>query len=192
MKAAIRRQVFEDKFVRSDDPWGTYERRDEVRKRAVILQLLHNRRYGRILELGCGNGSNTRELAKRAHHVTAVDASLQAVRISRIAMASARGCRVCVCNIPKDFPTGKFDAAVIAELLYYFRPEAMPILAAKLATSLKPGAVVILAHHHVTFHDFVQPAQGIHRRLADITSRLRKQREIHTLKWTVSRYIMHN
>ena len=60
---AIDLSGFAAKFAADEDPWRTFSNRDEAVKRAAILHALGPGPLGRVLELGSGNGSNSRAIA---------------------------------------------------------------------------------------------------------------------------------
>jgi len=68
-----------------------------------------------------------------------------------------------VLTVPGRFPRSRYDAIVIAELLYYLSPDAMSRTARDTGRALRCGGTLVLAHHRVDFHDFVQHAADLHR-----------------------------
>lgn len=164
MSRRIHLAGFDATFAAHPDPWRTHTARDEASKRQAILRALGRGRTGRVLELGCGNGSNSVRLARRALYLSACDGTVTATRLTRAALAEAPGARVCTCVLPNQFPRGRFEAIVIAELLYYMLRWQMQQLARRVARALVPGGRVVLAHHHIDFHDTAQTARAIHGR----------------------------
>lgn len=155
---------FEAKFQAQDDPWRTWSDPDEALKRAAILHALGPGPHGRVLELGAGNGSNSRALARRALRLDATEATAQGTRLVARAVAGRRGARALRLVVPERPPRATYDAVVVAELLYYLDPRTMALLARQVARLLRPGGRLVLAHHRITFYDFAQHAEGIHRR----------------------------
>lgn len=155
---------FEAKFAGDADPWSTWTDADEAVKRAAILHALGAPPLGRVLELGAGNGSNSVGLAARALRLDATEATAEGTRLVAEAVSGRRGARALQLVVPASPPRPAYDAIVIAELLYYLTPRAMAALAAQVAARLRPGGRLVLAHHRITFYDFVQHADGIHRR----------------------------
>lgn len=178
---------FEAKFAGNDDPWSTWHARDEVLKRRAILHALGPGPLGRVLELGAGNGSNSRSIAARALRLDATEATdggtkLVASAIERHA-PRARAIRLAV---PARPPRALYDVVVVAELLYYLDRRAMRRLARQLRTMLRPGGTLVLAHHRITFYDFAQHAEGIQCRfLAQTGTEWRVRRVRRTAKWRV-------
>ena len=70
---AIDLSGFAAKFAADEDPWRTFSNRDEAVKRAAILHALGPGPLGRVLELGSGNGSNSRAIAPRALRLDATE-----------------------------------------------------------------------------------------------------------------------
>src|SRR5207237_4128820 len=65
---------------------------------------------GRTLEVGCGEGRVTRDLAKRGHRVVGVDATADLIRLARDADAANTYLRCDAAALP--FADGSFDLAV--------------------------------------------------------------------------------
>lgn len=177
---------FDARFAADKDPWGTFVHRDEVNKRDAIIRALGPGLRGRVLELGCGNGSNSIALARRAWTLDACDAVPSAVQRTAAALADRPRARAHRCPLPGRFPRARYDAVVIAELLYYLRPYAMRRLAADVGRALAPGGGVVLAHHHLDFHDTAQTSRAIHRRFIAHTGRVWDPRSSQrNRRWTV-------
>ena len=137
MKSAGRRAIdlsgFEAKFMVTADPWQTFTARDEAIKRSRIVRALGNRRVARLLELASGNGSNSQRLARRALKLDACDGSASAVRHTQNALRDAPHARAWHIALPDRLPGNRYEAVVIAELLYYLPPRAMQRLARDVA-----------------------------------------------------------
>jgi len=179
---------FSAKFAGDPDPWNTWGNPDEVLKRTAILHALGPGPLGRVLELGAGNGSNSRSLSARALRLDATEATAEGTQLVAQAVAprSPRA-RALQLVVPATPPQRCYDAIVIAELLYYLDPaKAMPALAAQVADRLRPGGMLVLAHHRITFYDFAQHAEGIHRRFLALTGTGWRTRSVRsTGRWQV-------
>jgi cyclopropane fatty-acyl-phospholipid synthase-like methyltransferase len=168
MKSAAHRPIdlagFEAKFRVAADPWQTFTARDEAIKRSRIVRALGNRRVARLLELASGNGSNSQRLARRALKLDACDGSASAVHHTQKALRNAPHAQAWHIALPDRLPGDRYEAVVIAELLYYLSPRAMQRVARDVAGVLVPGARLVLAHHQIEFPDNAQRTAGIHER----------------------------
>lgn len=126
-------------------------------------------------------------LARRALRLDSTDGSAEAVRLTSVALSpSAPRARARVLALPGRFPRTTYDAVVVAELLYYLPPRAMRAVARDVARALRRCGVLVLAHHHVDFHDFAQPAANLHSRfLAATGSSWRGRVVTRTARWSV-------
>jgi 2-polyprenyl-3-methyl-5-hydroxy-6-metoxy-1,4-benzoquinol methylase len=162
---------FAKKFASDADPWNTWTSRDEAVKRAAILHAIGAGPHGRVLELGAGNGSNSRPLAARSLRLDATEATAEGTAlVAKAIHGYAPRAQAYQLAVPEAPARGQYDVIVVAELLYYLDPQReMQPLARQVARLLRPGGVMVLAHHRITFYDFVQHAEGIHRRFLALT-----------------------
>ncbi len=161
---AITLDGFERTFAADPDPWRTFANRDEATKRTAILHAIGAGPHGRILELAAGNGSNSRALAVRTLRLDATEATAAGTRLVAAALPpGSRRARALRLAVPARLPRSRYDAIVVAELLYYLSPRAMKRTARDLARALRPGGTLVLAHHRIDFHDFAQHAAGLQR-----------------------------
>ena len=161
---------FDAKFADSDDPWQTFDGPDEILKRKAILHAMGPGPWGRVLELAAGNGSNSAAIAPRALRLDATEATESGTALVKKAVESRRGglragrTRVLKLAVPARLPRQRYDGVVVAELLYYLTPLAMRRTACDVARAIRPGGVLVLAHHRIDFPDFAQHAAILQRR----------------------------
>lgn len=178
---------FESKFQDDDDPWATFSDRDEATKRRAILHALGPGPLGRVLELASGNGSNSRAIAPRALRLDATEATAAGTRLTAQAIAPWPRARARALALPGRFPRDRYDAILVAELLYYLSPRDMVEVARDVAHASRPGGRLVLAHHVVDYYDFAQHARGIHERFLKDTNAAWRVREVaRTARWVVS------
>jgi SAM-dependent methyltransferase len=181
---------FEQKFAGNTDPWSTFTNRDEAHKRAAILHGLGSGPVGRVLEIAAGNGSNSVALARRALRLDATEGAQGGVDLVRRAVGDERGVRVLRLVLPGRFPGRVYDAAVVAEVLYYLSPRDMRQVARDIAAAVRRGGRLILAHHRVDYPDFVQHAAHLHARFLAASGVVwRAAGDERTGRWRVQSYV---
>ena len=183
---AITLAGFADKFAQDSDPWSTWTAPDEVLKRQAILHALSCRPVGRVLELGAGNGSNSRAMARRGLRLDATEATAEGTRLVAKAIAACRRAKAFELVAPARTPRPRYDVIVISELLYYLSRKDMAKLARQISQLLERGGVLVLAHHRITFYDFAQRADGIQERFLTLTGAAWERRTVRkTGRWSV-------
>lgn len=160
----VQASYFEELYRRAD-PWGYRTRWYERRKRALLLAMLHRPRYGRGLEIACSIGEATAVLAERCDELLATDANATAVAAARRRNANLPSVRVLCMRHPDDWPQGRFDLVVFAELGYYMTPLELDLTAARIRDCLKDGAMVLACHWRRPIEGCVHTGDRVHARL---------------------------
>ena len=177
---------FEDKFVGDGDPWQTFTNRDEARKRQAIVHAMGGAISGRVLELAAGNGSNSAALARRALRLDATEGTEAGTQLVTQAIADIPRARASLLVLPSAFPRSRYEAIVVAEVLYYLTPAAMRSTARRVANAMRQGGRLVVAHHRVDYPDFVQHAGEIHRRFLSASGATWNMRSVvRTGRWIV-------
>ena len=103
------------------DQWSLDTDPFERAKYQRQFELIADRRYDRVLEVGCGSGVFTRQLAPLAKRVVALDVSAAAIdRARRAGIAGgAIDYRVASAIDYQPQPDGPFDLIVMSETIYY-------------------------------------------------------------------------
>ena len=152
---------FAAKFVETDDPWSTLTDRDEALKRRAILHAMGPGPWGRVLELAAGNGSNSAAIAPRALRLDATEATASGVALVAKAVAGRSRAQAIQLVVPARLPRPRYDIVVVAEVLYYLTARDMAQTARDAAAALRPGGLLVLAHHRVDYPDFAQHAADV-------------------------------
>jgi 2-polyprenyl-3-methyl-5-hydroxy-6-metoxy-1,4-benzoquinol methylase len=107
-----------------------------------LLAMLPTGRRLRILDLGCGNGNMTNELALSGHDVTGADASASAIAVAEKSFPLCRFFRADVEQGIAGIVEGDFDVVVSIETIEHLpNPRALPAAARSV---LRPGGQLIV------------------------------------------------
>ena len=103
---------------------------------------------GRVLEIGCGTGQATVDLARRGYTVVALEIGEALAAIARRRLASFANAAVIVADFERwDLPAERFDAVVSATAFHWIDPEVRFLRA---ADALVPdGLLAIVDTDHV-------------------------------------------
>ncbi|MBI4052304.1 MAG: class I SAM-dependent methyltransferase [Elusimicrobia bacterium] len=147
-------------FSRGEDPYSYRTSSYEQIRFRKTLEALGKRRFGKILEAGCGEGVLTRSLAERADRVTALDISEAALSRARERLSSFGDRIVFVHENVRDWVkrvrgTLHFDLVVLSEMLYYLGEKEEKIFLLEpafvdflrdLCGLLMQGGLLLMAH----------------------------------------------
>lgn len=134
MKYALRGVGGSDNHSRLDlaysmeDPWNMDSALERARFEAtngIIARAFG--RVGSILELGCGEGHQTRHLATLSDEQYGIDVSAQAVDRARIRLPAAHFAATDIFAQPWGDSRHRFDLVTACEVLYYLRDPATTI-----------------------------------------------------------------
>jgi len=114
-----RRSRFDALYWKNPDPWACATSRYERDKRAATLAALGDREYRSALEIGCGAGLLTRELARRCGRLVALDVSEVALDEARNRCSGVGGVTFERREVPAGWPHGRFDLLILSEVLYF-------------------------------------------------------------------------
>jgi SAM-dependent methyltransferase len=163
--------AFEMIYSGRADPWASNDDRFTYQRHkydALIACLPLGKRYGRVLDLGCGLGLFSRKLAQHAGEVVGIDIAQAAVEhatdLSRN-VPNVRFERGDLTDLPYSL-NAQFDLVVLADTIYYLPPplndHQLKLLAYRVAELLTPGGCCLLANHYFFA---VDPASRVSRRI---------------------------
>jgi SAM-dependent methyltransferase len=180
---------FEDLWKRGD-PWkletSEFERAKYDRETAV----LGDRRYPRVLEIGCGAGWFTRSLARIADQIVAIDISPAAISRARTA-AGLKAVDFRVANIMDYNPRaeGPWDLVVMSETIYYlgwlYSFFDVAWLAAEIFGATRQGGQMLMANTCGGVEDYLlQPwiIRTYHNLLVNVGYRLESEEMFRGMK----------
>ena len=112
---------FMDSLWDRGDPWDIESSAYERDRCVQLLKMLEDRRYARVLEIGCGAGYLTRLLAQHADHIVALDISQPAIERARALGAGQADIDFRVANIMDYKPQvdGPWDLVVFSDTMCY-------------------------------------------------------------------------
>ena len=112
---------FMDSLWERGDPWDIEKSAYERDRCVQLLKMLEGRRYGRVLEIGCGAGYLTRLLTAHADHIVALDISQTAIDRARGLDTGETGVDFRVANIMDYKPQvdGPWDLVVFSDTMCY-------------------------------------------------------------------------
>ncbi len=161
---------FDHLYAETADPFGVElpQYRYQQRKYDCLLSMLPQRRYGNVLDVGCGLGAFTRKLAPFGEQVLGIDISGEAISQAKRLSVNHPNITYAQCNMLDALPTeSEFDLIIIADTLYYMNPRtpvALKTLACAFASKLTPGGLVLLVNH---FFFGIDPASKETREIHD-------------------------
>jgi 2-polyprenyl-3-methyl-5-hydroxy-6-metoxy-1,4-benzoquinol methylase len=144
----------ETAYAEGEDPWNYATSPAERRRYVTALQLLEAEGLGRpesCLEVGCGEGFFTEQLAPRCRRLLAVDHLPVALdrAAGRVEYSNVNFRRW---DLREDPPLGVFNLVVCMDVLPYIaQPRAKQRAIDKLAASVAPGGGLLLS-------ELIQPA----------------------------------
>ena len=144
------------------DPWGVRSRWYERRKTRLILAALPREHYGTVFEPGCSVGGNSVALAPRCDLLVASDASALAVERAREAVVAFPHVRVEQWCLPWQWPVGRNDLVVVAELAYYLDDEAFDRFIAWVPEALHEGGHLLMCHWRARIADACRSGDTVH------------------------------
>lgn len=131
----------------SPDPYKVSASGYELEKMGRVMATLgFEKRFGSILEIGCGEGNMTARLATISGRTLATDISDMAVRRTREMTSSFPNVDTRRLDLLSDEPPGQFDLVVASEVLYYFEKGQLPAVLERITSCVKSGGSVALIH----------------------------------------------
>ncbi len=124
----------------------------------------------RVLEIGCGTGQLTGDIARSGAHIVALEPGASLAALARTNLADHPNVEVVVTRFEElEEPTGSFDAVVAATSFHWIHPDLAYTKAASLLTN--EGFLALMTHVQAaggthTADTFAAEVRQLHRRLA--------------------------
>jgi len=160
-------EAFDRLYRDSHDPYASElpQYRYQRRKYRALLSILPNRRYGEVLDIGCGLGVFSRALAPYAEQVLGIDVSPYVVSQAESLSRDFNNVRFEHGDIRTFDRPGQFSLVVLADVIYYLSSlsdESVQGIAKNLALLLAPGGILLLVNH---FFFAIDPPSRMTRRI---------------------------
>lgn len=164
--ATLPAGYFDAMYEAAPDPWGFEDRWYERRKYAISLAQLPARRYRSGFEPGCSIGVFTEMLARRCDRLLACDVAAAAVHAAQQRTRDMPHARVERRDIPRQWPSGRFDLIVFSEMLYYFAEPDLGQILDCAVRALQPGGTLLAVHWRHPVADYPRSGDDVHQALA--------------------------
>ncbi len=151
---AYNRQYFEALYNSGEDPWRYTSEYEQV-KYQQTLDILPNKKWKRILELGCAEGVFTEMLAPHGSQIMATDVSQVALkraaeRCQSFPQIQFKHLDIATGNIPQQQ-----DLIVCSEILYYTgNHHALKDALKRMSESLNKEGYLVMAHSNLAWEEF--------------------------------------
>jgi 2-polyprenyl-3-methyl-5-hydroxy-6-metoxy-1,4-benzoquinol methylase len=134
-----------EKWYDAPDPWGYEQSTDDLNRRAMLLAVLPEKQYSRVLDIGCGDGFVTHRLPGES--IIGVDLSEKALDFARRRQTPHVDYRaLSIFDLPHA-NVGKFDLVVITGVLYpQHIGEGQLLVYTIIDELLEPGGHLVCAH----------------------------------------------
>ena len=137
-------EFFDAAFSRRADYWGFEDCEGHTLRKDIFLTMVKERQVSSLLEIGCAFGWMTKDLAKIADSVTAVDISMRAIAMCKERCSAANNIDFTHLDIYTENPSGTFDMVVCAGVLEYIPWEAQEAVRERIVTAIKSKGYLIL------------------------------------------------
>lgn len=160
-KRSLQAEYFDQLYADHEDPWNFASDTYELAKYDATLLALGDRRFGRMLEIGCSVGVLSERLADRCDALLSLDISGSAVARATERCKRFEHVEIACMAIPQQFPSGRFDLVVVSEVAYYWSDSDLADAIAKIADAAA-GGLVELVHFLPKVDDYPRDGDSAH------------------------------
>ena len=163
----LNRDYFDRLYSEQRDPWNFRSSEYELEKYRSSIASLGETHFEAGLELGCSIGIQTRMLAVRCDHLTAMDISETAIREAKKNCSGVSDLTFIVGNIITDFPNQRFNLVTCCEIGYYLTLKDLDALFNSIANALFADGKLLLVHWTPFVPDYPLSGDTVHDRFAN-------------------------
>jgi SAM-dependent methyltransferase len=163
-------RAFAPEYLENAGVEGVSEEAQNAASTAITDALDSASPFGDVLELACGPGTFTSELARRATSVVALDASPEMLEIAATRIASATNVRFAQTDLFTWIPDRRYPFVFFGFWLSHVPPERFASFWSTVASALTPdGRVMFIDDGHRTTDELINgpDSSTIERRLRD-------------------------
>ena len=135
-----------EKWYEKPDPWGYESNKEDLTRRAMLLSVIPQKRYERVLDIGCGDGFITQRLPGES--IIGVDLSANAIAHAQSRKLShIEFLQKSIFELPETEWNHCFDLIIITGVLYpQYIGKGHLLVYTIIDELLKPGGHLICAH----------------------------------------------
>jgi SAM-dependent methyltransferase len=159
---SVPSSFFDETYRGSPDPWRYTSSFYETSKFRTTLRALPKVQFKNAFEIGCAIGVITQKLAPKCDRLLSVDYSEVGLEEARKRCKNLPQLRFEQMQIPKQFPTEKFDLILFSEVGYYFTVEDLQTTKQKIIDQLLPGGYLLMVHFRIPVESFILNGDIVH------------------------------
>lgn len=137
---------FQRLYASNPDPWAFNTSPYEQAKYRQTIDALAHRHFLSGLEVGCSIGILTRMLAPQCAKLLGIDIVDEPLTDARARCADQPQVDFKRLQVPKEWPSGRFDLIVFSEVLYFLTAADIDLCADHALDSLLPDGVVVMVN----------------------------------------------
>lgn len=136
---------FELKYLRGN-PYRVEANPLEIEKFNHAFDIMKEKRYDNILEIGCGDGYLLERYSPLSDRVLATDISGSALKMAKERLRGEKHIEFRQFDLIKDDIDEKFDLVICSEILYYFTLDQLKTVVPKILNYLKKNGNLLSIH----------------------------------------------
>lgn len=145
---------FEAMYQDVEDPWGCEAGKDSLNNQIFVSIIFDgNKRFDRILDIGCGQGGLLNAIKTRngGGYVLGLDVSQTAIQKARRRYPALN--LICMNILEDELQEGDFDLVVLSEILWYVLDD-LSLLFAKVSNMMRAGGTLAIHQYFPTDQRF--------------------------------------
>ncbi len=159
---SVPSSFFDETYRGNPDPWRYTSSFYETSKFRTTIRCLPKVQFKSGFEIGCAIGILTQKLAKKCDQLLSVDYSEVGLEEARKRCGNLPQVRFEQMQIPRQFPTEKFDLILFSEVGYYLTVEDLQKTKEKIIDQLLPGGYLLMVHFRIPVESFLLNGDIVH------------------------------